>query len=180
MKTWTKTTSCVIAIASVSGAPTPMSSVCGCLMFPLPPPLPYLGSLLDLPCLVQLNITTRSAVMKYPFVGFSFVYPYDDADYEDLERCSACHRRERDNTSTMYLAGPVRGYNSNEVCRYLFERGLSPVFCFLSCRLFGDLFPDFTLVSGWDVVQWSWAGVERRRLTAHLVFVVCGWALWCR
>lgn len=53
--------------------------------------------------------------MKYPFVGFIFHYSDDDADYLERDRCSACHRRERANTSTMYLAGPSGGYNSNEV-----------------------------------------------------------------
>ena len=53
-------------------------------------------------------LSCRTAVTKYPFVGFSF----GDKEYG---RCSACHRRETANTSIMYLAGSKGGYNSNEV-----------------------------------------------------------------
>ncbi|CAM9350105.1 unnamed protein product, partial [Laminaria digitata] len=70
------------------------------------------------------NQEFKSAVMKYPFVGFCDVnYYYGDGEvdnsdgenyrqeYEIPDRCAACHRAERANVSEMYLAG--EGYDSN-------------------------------------------------------------------
>lgn len=75
--------------------------------------------------LVNNVTTTRTAVSKYPFVGFHFRDGCDEDELGDIkwdsagrpDECAACHRRERANVSTMYLAGHRDGYRSKEASR---------------------------------------------------------------
>lgn len=102
--------------------------------------------------------------MKYPFIGFDF----GDGDVDYLERCSACHRREKANNSTMYLAGPSGGYNSNEVtyhtsascafscCGCVYSHVMSIL---MSCHVMSWFVR--SLLSSCDAVWWSCASIER-------------------
>ncbi|CAM9510991.1 unnamed protein product [Scytosiphon promiscuus] len=71
------------------------------------------------------NQEFMTAVSNYPFVGFHFGDGYDEdelggageVDWDSSSRpdqCAACHRRERANVSTMFLAGHRGGYRSKE------------------------------------------------------------------
>lgn len=79
----------------------------------------------------SFRLANRTAVTSYPFVGFHFGVSHEgpteiddeedggDIDWESLGRpdpCAACHRRQRENMSTMYLAGSRDGYKSKQVC----------------------------------------------------------------
>ncbi|CAM9557153.1 unnamed protein product, partial [Ectocarpus sp. 12 AP-2014] len=76
------------------------------------------------------NQEFMTAVTSYPFVGFHFGVSHEgpteiddeeegqDIDCESLGRpdpCAACHRRQRENMSTMYLAGSRGGYKSKQL-----------------------------------------------------------------